>query len=115
MVRVNGFDHSEEAILDLQTCLHPDIDLLILPMLADPEDVIRFDRLVSLHEERLEIEPGSIGFLCLLERPAAILKAEAIVGASPRVQAAGFGHADFWPKWAAWRATKASPQPAPLW
>ncbi len=95
MVRVNGFDHSQEAILDLQTCLHPDIDLLILPMLVDPEDVIRFDRLVTRHEERLEIEPGSIGFLCLLERPAAILKAESIVGASPRVRAAGFGHADF--------------------
>ncbi|HIF97348.1 MAG TPA: hypothetical protein EYQ54_10060 [Myxococcales bacterium] len=95
MVRVNGFDHSPEAILDLQTCLHPDIDLLILPMLTDPEDVLRFDRLVTLHEKRLEIEPGSIGFLCLLERPAAILKAESIVGASPRVRAAGFGHADF--------------------
>ena len=95
MVRVNGFDHSQEAILDLQTCLHPDIDLLILPMLADAEDVVRFDQWVSLHEERLGIEAGSIGFLCLLERPAAILKAEAIVGASPRVQAVGFGHADF--------------------
>jgi citrate lyase beta subunit/acyl dehydratase len=95
MVRVNGFDHSQEAILDLQTCLHRDIDLLILPMLAGPEDVIRFDHLVTVQEQKLEIEPGSIGFLCLLERPAAILKAESIVGASPRVRAAGFGHADF--------------------
>jgi citrate lyase beta subunit/acyl dehydratase len=95
MVRVNGFDHSREAVLDLQSCLHPDIDLLILPMLAGPEDVVRFDQLVTLQEKRLDIETGSIGFLCLLERPAAILKAESIVGASPRVRAAGFGHADF--------------------
>ena len=95
MVRVNGLDRSEEAIRDLQTCLHPDIDQLILPMLTSAEDVRRFDELVSEEEVRLGIDEGSIGFLCLLERPAAILDANAIVSASPRVRAAGFGHADF--------------------
>jgi citrate lyase beta subunit/acyl dehydratase len=95
MVRVNGLDRFEEAIKDLQTCLHPDIDQLILPMLTSAEDVCRFDELVSAEEARLGIHVGSIGFFCLLERPAAILDAHAIVGASPRVRAAGFGHADF--------------------
>lgn len=94
-VRVNGFDHPAEAAKDLQNCLHSDVDALILPMLTQAEDVIRFDRFVTLEEKRLGIEPGKIGFICLLERPAAILNAEAIVSASPRVRAAAFGHADF--------------------
>jgi len=95
LVRVNGFDHPEEALKDLKACLHPDVDLLVLPMLTQAEDVIRFDRLVTLEEKRLGMEPGSIGFLCLLERPSAILNADSIVSASSRVRAAGFGHADF--------------------
>ncbi|MCS5636530.1 MAG: aldolase/citrate lyase family protein [Myxococcota bacterium] len=95
MLRVNGLDRPQEAIKDLQACLHPDIDLLILPMLTGAEDVRRFDQLVSAEEIRIGMKPGALGFLCLLERPAAILEAKAIVGASPRVKAAGFGHADF--------------------
>jgi citrate lyase beta subunit/acyl dehydratase len=94
-VRVNGFDHPAEAAKDLQICLHPDIDVLVLPMLTEAADVIRFDRFVTLEEKRLGMKPGKIGFICLLERPAAILNAEAIVSASPRVRAAAFGHADF--------------------
>lgn len=95
MVRINGLDRPKEAIKDLQACLHPDIDLLILPMLTGAEDVRRFDHLVSAEEIRIGLKPGALGFLCLLERPAAVLEAKAIVGASPRVKAVGFGHADF--------------------
>ncbi len=95
IIRVNGMDHPEEAIQDLQNCLHSDVDMLILPMLESADDVRRFDRLVSAEEIRMGIEPGSIDFLCLLERPAAILAAREIVSASSRVKAVGFGHADF--------------------
>ena len=95
MVRVNGLDRPTEAIRDLRVCVHPDIDLLILPMLTSAEDVKKFDGLVSTREIEIGLKPGTLGFLCLLERPSAILEAKAIVGASKRVRAAGFGHADF--------------------
>ncbi len=95
LIRVNGMDHPEAAIEDLRHCLHPDVDMLILPMLESARDVRRFDELVSLEEKRLEIENGSIEFICLLERPAAILAANEIVSASPRVKAVALGHADF--------------------
>lgn len=95
VIRVNGLDHPEEAVKDLHHCLHRDVNMLVLPMLESAADVRRFDQLVSSEEIRMGIEPGSIDFLCLLERPAAILAASEIVAASSRIKAVGFGHADF--------------------
>ncbi len=95
LVRINGRDSGEDNLSELRELLHPDIDLIILPMIQSADDVAYFDALVREAEAHAGLEPMSIRFLCLLERPAAILAAGAIAKASPRVSALGFGHHDF--------------------
>lgn len=94
-VRINGLDKPEESAADLEVCLHPDIDCLLLPMLLSAEDVEHFDAEVSGWERANGLEEGKIGFLLLLERPGAILNASSIAQASSRTRAICFGQWDY--------------------
>ncbi len=95
VVRINGLDQPEESAADLEQCLHPDIDCLLLPMLLSADDVEHFDAEVTRWEAANGVEEGKIGFIPLLERSAAILNSSTIANSSPRIRALSFGQWDY--------------------
>ncbi|MEC9466880.1 MAG: aldolase/citrate lyase family protein [Myxococcota bacterium] len=95
MVRINGRHTHDGLSSELRTVVHPHIDQLILPMSESAADVTYFDDVITRTEKVTGRAQGRLPFLCLLERPAAILAAPEIAKASARVHALGFGHHDF--------------------
>jgi citrate lyase subunit beta/citryl-CoA lyase len=83
-VRVNALDTGLSGD-DIEAVLVPGLDGLSLPKTFGPEDIVRFDALVTHFELKNSLEPGSIEFICNLETAEAYATVEKMAGASPRV------------------------------
>jgi citrate lyase subunit beta/citryl-CoA lyase len=83
-VRVNALDTGLSGD-DIEAVLVPGLDGLSLPKTFGPEDIIRFDALVTHFELKNELRPGSIEFICNLETAEAYATCEQMAVASPRV------------------------------
>lgn len=71
------------------------VDVVVVPKVYGPEDVLFVDRLISQIEENCGYEPGRIKMEVLIESARALLHAEAIASCSPRMASLIFGIADY--------------------
>jgi citrate lyase subunit beta/citryl-CoA lyase len=83
-VRPNSWD-SRLAGLDLEAVVRPGLTGLVLPKLLGPEDVMRFDAVLTHCEIRNGVPEGSIKLIASLETPRGMATCEAIAAASPRM------------------------------
>jgi citrate lyase subunit beta/citryl-CoA lyase len=83
-VRVNALDTGLSGD-DIEAVLVPGIDGLSLPKSYGPEDIVRFDALVTHFERKNGLTAGSVEFICNLETAEAYASCEQIAIASPRV------------------------------
>jgi citrate lyase subunit beta/citryl-CoA lyase len=83
-VRLNSLDTGLSGD-DIETVAIPGLDGFVLPKTFGPEDIIRFDALVTHFEARNGVEAGRIEFICSLETAEAYAHCEEIAVASPRV------------------------------
>jgi citrate lyase subunit beta / citryl-CoA lyase len=70
---------------DIEAVAIEGLDGFAIPKIYTPEDVIRFDALVTHYERRNGVAPGSIEFIVNLETAQAYASCEALIKASPRV------------------------------
>lgn len=71
------------------------VDCIVLPKVNGPEDIIFADRLVTQIELNMGYPVGRIMLEALIESAEAVLHAEAIAKASPRLSGLIFGLVDF--------------------
>lgn len=71
------------------------LDGIVLPKVDGPEDVVFADRLLSQVEEDAGLPIGGIGIEAFIESARAVLRAEQIATASPRMTGLIFGMVDF--------------------
>jgi citrate lyase subunit beta / citryl-CoA lyase len=83
-VRVNALDTGYSGD-DIEAIVVPGLNGLALPKTYGPEDIVRFDALVTHFERRNGVEAGAIEFICNLETAEAYANCEAMAVASPRV------------------------------
>lgn len=83
-VRPNGW-RSELAGKDLAQVVTDGLAGLVLPMVYQPEDVVRFDALLTYFEFESGIEPGSVELIVSLETAEALAICESLATASSRV------------------------------
>jgi citrate lyase subunit beta/citryl-CoA lyase len=83
-VRVNALDTGLSGD-DIEAVVVPGLDGLSLPKTFGPEDIIRFDALVTHFERKNGVAPGAVEFICNLETAEAYASCEQIAVASPRV------------------------------
>lgn len=83
-VRINALDTGISGD-DIEAVLVEGLDGLSLPKIFGPEDVIRFDALVTHFERKRGLTPGTIELICNLETAEAYASCERIAVASPRV------------------------------
>ena len=83
-VRLNPLDTGLSGD-DIEAVANPGLTGFALPKLFGPEDVIRYDALVTHFELRNGVEPGGIEFICNLETAESYATCEQLATASPRV------------------------------
>ena len=83
-VRPNSWD-SRLAGLDLEAVVRPGLTGLVLPKLTGPDDVLRFDAVLTHCEIRNGVAEGSVKLIASLETPEGMASCEAIAAASPRM------------------------------
>jgi citrate lyase subunit beta/citryl-CoA lyase len=83
-VRVNALDTGLSGD-DIEAVVIPGIDGLSLPKTFGPDDIIRFDALVTHFERKNGVSPGTVEFICNLETAEAYASCEQMAVASPRV------------------------------
>lgn len=71
------------------------VDVVVIPKVYGPEDVLFVDRLISQVEENAGLEPGRIKIEVLIESARAMLHAEEIALCTPRMASLIFGIADY--------------------
>jgi citrate lyase subunit beta/citryl-CoA lyase len=71
------------------------VDVVVIPKVYGPEDVLFVDRLLSGIEENVGLPLGRIKLEALIESADAVLHAEAIAKCSPRLGGLIFGLVDF--------------------
>lgn len=93
MIRINDL-HSQDGADDF-SLVEGRPDALMLPKVKSVDDVLEADRRLTEAEDKFGVEQGSTGIYLMIERAAAVLAAREMFSASPRVEGALFGHADF--------------------
>ena len=83
-VRLNALD-TGMAGDDIEAVAIPGLDGFVLPKTFGPDDIVRFDALVTLFEARNGVTAGTLEFICALETAEAYAACEEIAVASPRV------------------------------
>jgi citrate lyase subunit beta/citryl-CoA lyase len=71
------------------------VDVMVVPKVAGHEDIYFADRLLSQIEATVGLAPGRIKLEALIESAEAVLHAEAIARASPRMTGLIFGLVDY--------------------
>lgn len=71
------------------------VDVVVIPKVYGPEDVLFVDRLLTQIEENCDYEVGRIKLEVLIESARALLHAEEIASCTPRMAALIFGIADY--------------------
>jgi citrate lyase subunit beta/citryl-CoA lyase len=94
VVRVNGLD---TGLLedDLLAVVVPALQGISLPKVDRPETIRQVDHYLTILEKERGIPPGQVKIIPWVESPQAVLSAEEICRASPRLLGASFGGEDF--------------------
>ncbi|MBU8828050.1 HpcH/HpaI aldolase/citrate lyase family protein [Mycolicibacterium goodii] len=94
-VRINAVDSgfAEDDLTALEPVLHR-IDLVIVPMSAEPDGIRRVSELLTRAERSAATDSGRIGIVPLVETAAGILNARSLASADARVHTLSFGPAD---------------------
>jgi citrate lyase subunit beta/citryl-CoA lyase len=93
-VRVNSRE-TGWTIEDLSYVVVQGLDGIMLSKTETEDDIVYADRLLFEEEIRKGIKSNSISIIALIETPKGILNVSAIIAASKRVVAIGFGAGDF--------------------
>ncbi|MEL6835169.1 MAG: aldolase/citrate lyase family protein [Bacteroidota bacterium] len=93
-IRINS--HRDEVAFekDLALSYTTKITGFLLPMLRSPEDIHYIEKRLEEVEKRNQLPVGHFKLIPIVETAAAILEARAIAGASARICAFSWGHAD---------------------
>jgi citrate lyase subunit beta / citryl-CoA lyase len=83
-VRLNSLDTGMSGD-DLEAVALPGLDGFVLPKTYGPDDILRFEALVTHFERRNGVPAGSLEFICSLETAESYASCEQIAAASPRV------------------------------
>jgi citrate lyase subunit beta/citryl-CoA lyase len=73
----------------------PNLDCIMLPKVANAEQVVTLDTLMTQIEKTMGFEVGRIGIEAQIENAQGLIAVDAIAKASPRVETIIFGPADF--------------------
>src|SRR5579859_153523 len=93
-VRINGAS-SRWAFADVLAVTIPRLDVIVLPKVVSPRDVVWLDVLLGQLEADRGLPPGRIGIEAQIEDAAGLAAVDAIAVASARLEALVFGPADF--------------------
>lgn len=80
---------------DLEAVVGPTLHGVLVPKMESAAHVERLDRELSHLESMTGVAPGSIKIHCLLETCLGVMNAQAVAGASARVESLCFGAEDF--------------------
>jgi citrate lyase subunit beta/citryl-CoA lyase len=96
-VRVNDWTSpwTYRDVVDVVEGAGANLDCLVLPKVANAEQVVALDLLLSQIETTMGYEAGRIGIEAQIESPQGLIAVDAIAKASPRVETIIFGPADF--------------------
>jgi citrate lyase subunit beta/citryl-CoA lyase len=83
-VRLNALDTGMTGD-DIEAVALAGLDGFVLPKTYGPDDIVRFEALVTHFEARNGLEAGTLEFICSLETAEAYANCERIAVASPRV------------------------------
>jgi citrate lyase subunit beta / citryl-CoA lyase len=95
--RANGLETGffYRDVVDVVEAAGANIDVLVVPKVQDASDVLFADRLLTQIERNMDWEAGRIKLEVLIESAAAVLHAEHIAAATPRLAALIFGVVDY--------------------
>jgi citrate lyase subunit beta / citryl-CoA lyase len=96
-VRVNGAltGWAYRDVIDVVEQAGQHLDAIVLPKVGGPEQIAWLDLLLGQVEQATGLPPGLIGIEAQIEDARGLAGADAIAGASPRLEALVFGPADF--------------------
>ncbi|MBI3709196.1 MAG: CoA ester lyase [Proteobacteria bacterium] len=83
-VRINPLE-SDDGPADLAAIMRGRPDIVLMPKIVSPEQVVALDRAIGGHERALGLRPGSTEVVPNVETAAGLVRTAAIVAASPRV------------------------------
>lgn len=93
IVRINSID-TPYWQADLDEILPQRPDLILLPKTGSAQDALKADAYMTQVEERLSMEPGTVGLMPLIETALGVENAFAIASCSKRVKALFLGAED---------------------
>jgi citrate lyase subunit beta / citryl-CoA lyase len=95
-VRINqiGSQWSIDDVLEIIGRAGRELDLLIIPKVQGPQDLLYIDTLIGELERKWKLAPGRIGLEILIEDAAALSRVEEIAGCCQRVEAMVLGYGD---------------------
>jgi len=92
-VRVN--DAGTDMLLDdLQAVVRPGLSGIVLPKVADPEQLRALDAIVTLLEAQRHLAAGSVAVIGIIENAAGVMRVREIAMATPRLRCLSFGAGD---------------------
>ena len=80
---------------DINAVVTPDVAAISIGKVNGPDDIRQVESLLKRREIKLGLQAGSVGVLPWIETAQAVLRAEQICVASPRVRWVAFGAEDF--------------------
>src|SRR4051795_8669424 len=97
VVRVNDWTThwTYRDVVEVVEGAGPNLDCIMLPKVANAEQVVTLDTLLTQIEKTMGFEVGRIGIEAQIENARGLLEVDAIAKASPRVETIIFGPADF--------------------
>src|SRR5262245_5671482 len=95
--RANGMPTKffSRDVIEVVEAAGQNIDILVIPKVHDPADVLFADRLLAQIEENMGWPVGRIRLEALIESARGVLHAEQIAAATPRLAALIFGVVDY--------------------
>jgi citrate lyase subunit beta/citryl-CoA lyase len=93
VVRINN--DVKNLIKDLDSCVWPGLDGIMIPKLESDTEVILADKLIGQWEKERDLQGASIYFILALETTKGIINAHSIISSSPRAISVGLGAEDY--------------------
>jgi len=95
-VRINDLttEYAYEDIIEVVEGARENLDLIMIPKVMEPADVLFVDKLLTMMETKLGLTK-QIGIEILIEEVEAMMRVEEIAACSPRLEALIFGMGDY--------------------